>query len=139
MIMSKQGQSILEYAVMLACVIAALVGMQIYVKRGISGGLRNSADMIGKQYDPAFISSSITTTVTGDYFTKVETLPLDSDGDGENDTSVSETYTVVGPDEMRRFDSRFGDPPEGIVVIPADDSRRAEETTAIGRETVSRD
>lgn len=134
----KKGQSILEYSVMLACIIAALVGMQIYVKRGISGGLRNSADMIGKQYDPAFISSSITTSITGDSFTKVETIPFDSDGDGKNDTSVSETYTVVGPDEMRRFDSRFGDPPEGTIVIPAS-ARKPEETTVTGTETISRD
>lgn len=136
---NKQGQSILEYSVILACVIAALVGMQIYVKRGISGGLRNSADTIGKQYDPNSISSSITTAITGDSFTKVETIPLDSDDDGENDTSVSETYTVLGPDEMRRFDSRFGDPPEGTIVIPADESRRSETQTVVGTETIDRD
>lgn len=48
----KGGQSLLEYAMCLAIVIAAMIPMQIYVKRGISGKLRAAADTTGEQYDP---------------------------------------------------------------------------------------
>lgn len=155
----RRGQSMLEYAVILSCVIAALVGMQIYVKRGISGGLRNSADMIGKQYEPGidepifgsrngFTSSSINTTVTGDTFTKVVTTPFDSGR--QRGSSVTETYTVIGPQEATRWDVRFDDTNEDgseegwrnagerKTIIPADSNRKPETTTVRGTETIIR-
>ncbi len=58
------AQSILEYAVMVAIAIAALVAMQIYVKRGIEGGLKESADSLGEQYQPGFMDTRMTTQVT---------------------------------------------------------------------------
>jgi len=46
MIKIKQAQSILEYAILIAIVIAAVVVMQVYMKRGISGRLKDSSDKI---------------------------------------------------------------------------------------------
>jgi Flp pilus assembly pilin Flp len=46
------GQATIEYAVLIACVIGALVAMQIYLKRTIQGRVRKNADEIGRQYDP---------------------------------------------------------------------------------------
>ncbi len=50
-------------------VIAALIAMMIYVKRGISGRLRASADSLGEQYDPRHSSNTATTTVNSDVTT----------------------------------------------------------------------
>jgi len=47
-----RAASIIEYSLLLAVVVAAIVGMQIYVKRAISGRWRQAADTFGygRQY-----------------------------------------------------------------------------------------
>lgn len=44
----------MEYAVFIAVIIAALVGMQFYVKRAVCGRYRQAADVFGsgRQYEP---------------------------------------------------------------------------------------
>ena len=46
----KRGQSTLEYAVLVVIIIGALLSIQFYLKRGIQGRLKSSADDIGDQY-----------------------------------------------------------------------------------------
>lgn len=58
---NKQGQSTLEYAMLIAAVVAGLVMMQIYLKRGIGGRLKSGADNIGDQFDPAVFDSNYNT------------------------------------------------------------------------------
>lgn len=41
---SRHGQSTAEYAVVISVVIAVIVGMQLYVKRGLQGKYKNVAD-----------------------------------------------------------------------------------------------
>lgn len=48
----RGGQSTLEYAVVIAVVVAAAVAMQIYMKRGVQGKLRAATDDIGGQFSP---------------------------------------------------------------------------------------
>lgn len=50
---SNKAMSIIEYSMVVAVVVAALVGMQIYIKRAISGRWRQAADTFGfgRQYD----------------------------------------------------------------------------------------
>ena len=48
----KKGQSTLEYALIIAVVVAGLLLMQHYVRRGYAGRLRTSTDDMGEQYDP---------------------------------------------------------------------------------------
>ncbi len=48
----QKGQNFVEYSALLALVIAALLAMQIYMKRSIEGRLKEAADGIGSQYDP---------------------------------------------------------------------------------------
>ncbi|MDD5004887.1 MAG: hypothetical protein PHS34_06955 [Candidatus Omnitrophica bacterium] len=43
------GQSIAEYALLIAVVSAALLAMQIYMKRGIQSVIKYSADQLGNQ------------------------------------------------------------------------------------------
>ena len=48
----KRAQSTLEYAVLTVVVIGALIAIQTYVKRGVQGKLKSSADDIGDQFSP---------------------------------------------------------------------------------------
>ena len=122
----KLGQSLVEYAVILACFIIAITVMGIYFKRGVSGSLRNSADMLGRQYDPEAISSSITTTISGvSYSTTVSVVSAGK--------RYSDTYSVTGPNEDDIVDE------EGNTIIQADPYRAPEVTTATGSETIAQD
>jgi len=47
---TRKGQSILEYAILLAVVIAVLLIMQAFVKRGYQGSLKASSDKMGEQF-----------------------------------------------------------------------------------------
>jgi hypothetical protein len=49
---SNAGQSVLEYAILIVCVIAALLAMRVYVQRSFMGHLRSATDELGQQqYD----------------------------------------------------------------------------------------
>jgi len=48
---SKKGQSTLEVVMLIGFVIAALIAMNTYMKRGVQGRLRQSADQVGEQYE----------------------------------------------------------------------------------------
>lgn len=58
---NRQGQSTVEYAVLAAVVVGALLAMQIYLKRGTMGKLRESSDQIGDQFTPLSTVSSFET------------------------------------------------------------------------------
>ena len=49
---TKKAQSTLEYAILIIVIIAALISIQVYIKRGIQGRLKSSADDIGDQFSP---------------------------------------------------------------------------------------
>jgi Flp pilus assembly pilin Flp len=61
----NRGQSTLEYAILIVVVIMALIGMQAYLKRGISGRMKDSTDQIGEQFNPNYQEGNITTTTGG--------------------------------------------------------------------------
>jgi len=52
--MQKKGISTLEYSLLIAVVVAAFLGMQIYFKRALSGSWKSSIDQFsfGRQYGP---------------------------------------------------------------------------------------
>lgn len=52
--MRNKGNLILEYALLIAIVVAALVSMQLYVKRALCGRWRQTAEVFsaGRQYEP---------------------------------------------------------------------------------------
>ena len=62
---NRRAQAAVEYAVVITVVIAALLVMQIYMKRGISGKLRQSTDQIGDQFTPYSATYALTKTHTG--------------------------------------------------------------------------
>ena len=70
--LNRKGQNIAEYSILIALVIAAAVGMQIYVKRGMQGRMADAVDhapdtdlvageavqFTTKQYEPYYAESS---------------------------------------------------------------------------------
>ena len=58
--MTHRGQSTVEYAVVITVIIAALLAMQIYIKRGAMGKLKDATDQIGEQFSPASANWSLT-------------------------------------------------------------------------------
>lgn len=46
----KDGQAILEYALVIAVFVSALIGMGAYVRRSMQGQLQAAGDQIGDQY-----------------------------------------------------------------------------------------
>lgn len=85
----KKAQAILEYSVLIACFIAALVVMQIYVKRGIQGRLKAVAADLGKQYAPKNTESDLTLTIDSKTTTEVKTV------EKENPAKPGEKYNEV--------------------------------------------
>ena len=49
---NKRAQSTLEYALLISVVIAALIAIQVYMKRGVMGKLKESTDQVGEQWTP---------------------------------------------------------------------------------------
>lgn len=62
----RKGQSILEYAILLAVVIAVLLIMQAFVKRGYQGSLKSSADRMGEQFSASGTTTKEEQTMLGD-------------------------------------------------------------------------
>jgi len=48
----NKGQSTLEYAILIIIIIAALLSIQVYIKRGVQGRLKSATDDIGDQFSP---------------------------------------------------------------------------------------
>ena len=73
MFLNKRGQSTLEYGILIAIVVAALLAIQIYMKRGVQGRLGSAADDIGEQFDAKKTSFSYTTKRAGKTVERVAT------------------------------------------------------------------
>jgi Flp pilus assembly pilin Flp len=62
----KIGQSVVEYAVLLAIVATALIAMQVYLKRGLQGRIRDLANQVSpSQYEQGRSTSYYATNQYG--------------------------------------------------------------------------
>ena len=57
-----KGQSTMEYAILIIIIIGALISIQVYIKRGIQGRFKSSADDIGEQFSPGNTNVRVTTS-----------------------------------------------------------------------------
>ena|SRR3989338_3280945 len=57
----KKGQSTLEYAIVIAVIVAGLIAMQVYIKRGVQGRLKEASNEIGGQFSPGHTTGTYTT------------------------------------------------------------------------------
>jgi len=58
----RKGQSTLEYALIIAVVVAGLLLMQHYVRRGYAGRLKGASDDMGEQFDPSAYTGNFNIT-----------------------------------------------------------------------------
>lgn len=95
---SSKGQSIFEYAMIIAIVVAGLMSMQIYMKRAVEGRLRASMDEVGELYSPGKVTSIFVTEQTGQIVER-ETFGLDGGSKRAEGVSITEVLT---PSEIKR-------------------------------------
>ena len=83
---NKKAQSVAEYVIILGLVVATVVAMQTYVKRGIQGRVKDAVDYVdnagdvegvvtfqGAQYEPYYLRSDISSsqrTEEGDTYSR---------------------------------------------------------------------
>lgn len=82
MLGKRKGQGTLEYAIIIAAVVAALLAINMYMKKAVQGKLRDTSDEIGRQFEPDKFSSTVTTQSSGQTTTT-------EFRDTENGTTVS--------------------------------------------------
>ena len=70
----KKGQSAVEYATLLIIVLAVLLAMGNYFKRGMQGRWKSAVDDLGDQYDPQAMNSSVTHTLLTNSITSIVTM-----------------------------------------------------------------
>ena len=96
----KRAQATLEYAVVIIVVVAALLAMQIYLKRSVQGRLRSEADQIGELYSPGHTTSTFTVSRDSEIVTSITTVEnptaQKTDDDGKTFTYTQlDTTSVV--------------------------------------------
>ena len=104
----ERGQSTIEYAVVVAVTVAAVLMMQVYVRRGMAGRLRASADSIGEQYDPRHTSNPVGSPMRMSQVNNVtttSTLHTDQDEGNGIMVDVLKSTTTVTEDRTERSGS----------------------------------
>jgi exopolysaccharide biosynthesis protein len=101
MLRKIKGQSTLEYAILIAVIIAALLAMQNFVKRGVQGRLRSTAvDVAGGSeydlYEPGY-------TNTDEQVTSTTTVTTSTSG-GTTTRNQNETRTVTGSHNIKELE-----------------------------------
>ena len=129
----NKAQTILEYATVIACAVAALLTMQVYIKRAYQWKLKENADSFGPQYAPRRTTGDSLTTYNSDSIT--QSLPLneqdvgyDANGNGVIDDDITLTRTVSGYGIWNDANS------DGI--IQPEEITNGTRTTRSGNETV---
>lgn len=106
---SFRGQSTVEYAVLIAVLVGALIAMQVYLKRGMSGHLRNASDSIGEQYAPGKTTSNYTLEIKSNTKTESKLLKDTVLKDGTK-ADVMETTTTINSDTTKKTGGETVDP-----------------------------
>lgn len=98
--MRKTGQAVMETAILILVIVAALFAMQVYLRRGMQGRLREATSSIGEQYDPSATNSTFSITHVSNMLTTAAT----------GNTAKVQKYTCSGthqpylPDGSRNLD-----------------------------------
>lgn len=87
---NKKAQGMLEYALLLAIFVAVIVVMQIYVKRGLQGKFKQTADQIGEQFTTG--QQYTIETRRGSY--REETTAAKMDGTAKSVAELQKGWTV---------------------------------------------
>ena len=98
---NRKGQSTLEYSILIAIIVGAIMIIQPYVGRALKGRYRDSTDNIGDQYDAGHMTADHTTTI--EQSTAEEIFGDASVGMGvSSSSSVGGKRTKAGSEETLR-------------------------------------
>lgn len=89
----KKAQFTLEYTILIAVAIGALLTMQVYLKRAIQGRLKEGGDQLGHEYFP---EGKILRDVHSGYHNVIEEYDIEHQ---EGNSSRDETMIWYDPDE----------------------------------------
>jgi len=105
MVKKMKGQSTLEYAMIIAVVVGALFAIQIYMKRGVQGKLREATDEMGGQYSAGNVTSKFTTQQIGTLTTTSNfgTAELGQGGSEYKITAAAQTQTTAKGTEAEKI------------------------------------
>jgi uncharacterized protein (UPF0333 family) len=99
LVRSKKAQSILEYALLIAVVVAAILIMQVFVKRGFQGQLKDASGRMGEQFSATGTKTLQTSNMTpGDVQQIVEETATDGNFSNFVDSAVrvTDAGTITG-------------------------------------------
>ena len=92
MLTKRKAQSTLEYALVIAAVIGALLAINAYMKKGVQGRLKESSDQIGRQFDA---SGAYTSAWEAKSSGNTTTLDMRTADTGDTTSSVTAAETVT--------------------------------------------
>ena len=72
----NRGQSIIEYSMLIMIIIAVLLSVGNYFKRGVQGRWKASVDELGDQYNPKTATGTIIHTIDSNANTNVWAVDL---------------------------------------------------------------
>jgi hypothetical protein len=103
MLIKKNGQSTLEYAILMVVVIAALITMQSYIRRAYQGRLKDGSDQIGEQFSTDANSMYSKNVVTSSLTYDNSLQGLASSGTVAPTTITTNKYIATGSKEDFSF------------------------------------
>lgn len=102
-VFNSKAQSLVEYSIVIASVIAALSLMSIWMKGAIQGKVRGLATQISdRPYAPKRTTSSFTTTKTGtvvEVYQDGTSYVYMGQGGGSSEVTTRTGYEIVEPDQ----------------------------------------
>ncbi len=117
MLNNRRGQSTAEYAILIAVVIAAVVGMQLYVKRGMQAKFKNMSDVYTAQGGVVGATPIATTQQYEPYYTASGTLVSDT----VNKESAKMAATgIITKEAINNNTTRTGSQKSGVTLIDDD-------------------
>lgn len=99
-LLPNKAQTTLEYAILIGVVVAGLIAMQVYLKRGFQGKLKESADSMGQQFSPGY--------TTADYTTHNVTDSTETLSGGVTKTTINtQTTDRTGAETVEKFEKEY--------------------------------
>lgn len=97
----NRAQTTLEYAILIGVIVAGLIAMQVYLKRGFQGKMKESADSMGQQFSPGYTEAHYK---TNSFTNSTETV--DQQQITTTDILRQETNRV-GNEQIDKFTNEF--------------------------------
>ncbi len=92
---TKNGQSMLEYTILVIVVLAAFLATSVYIRRGIQGRWKQAVDDLGEQYEPGFATIRMNYILATNSLSQITTAPVEVEGERGIETTRTDTSNSV--------------------------------------------